>query len=618
MSAPTPPRGPEGDEWVEADDRRIGTAFRRSLRVIGAVAVVAAGLFALNQRKPAPPPVSEAKTAAPQAQPRADLPVPQARFTDVTKAWGIDFVHHNGATGEKLLPETMGGGVAVIDVDGDGRPDLVFVDSGKWPWTAGAPTGPTLRLYHNDGGGKFHETTAGSGLDGVHLYGMGIAVGDFDNDGRDDLVVTGVGDLRLLHNAGGGKFKDVTAQAGLRAAKDDWNTCAAFVDVDNDGRLDLVVCRYVRWTRELDRANDFRMTGIGRAYGPPNTFEGSAVRLFHNDGAGRFTDVSDKAGLRVTGTTGKPVAKSLGILPMDVNGDGFVDLVIANDTVRNFLFVNRGDGTFKEAGAESGVAYDQNGNARGAMGIDAAFYRNNDALAIAIGNFANEMSALYVGDGRALRFSDEAMVEGIGPPTRLFLTFGVLFFDVDLDGRADLFHANGHLEAQINKVQSSQQYAQPAQVFWNCGAACPQAFVEVPRDTLGDLAAPMVGRGAVYADLDGDGDLDLVITQIGGPPKVLRNDQASGHHWLRVALVGGGKVNRNAIGSVVEVTAGGVTQRQVVMPARGYLSSVERTLTFGLGTADKVERMRVRWTDGTTQDVDVANVDQVIRVGHAR
>jgi hypothetical protein len=431
--------------------------------------------------------------------------------------------------------------------------------------------------------------------------------------------VTGIGGIRLLRNLGGtGRFEDVTRKAGIVSGTQDWNTCAAFFDFDNDGLLDLFVCRYVRWSPDIDRAMDFRMTGIGRAYGPPNSFEGSFPRLFRNNGNGTFTEVTEKAGLRVVNpATGKPMAKSLGVAPIDLNGDGWMDLVVANDTVRNFLFLNQHDGTFKEVGAQSGVAYDVNGNARGAMGIDTAYYRNDGDLAINVGNFANEMSALYVGGGPKLRFEDLAIVEGIGAATRQTLTFGVLFFDYDLDGRLDLFHANGHIEDQINKVQASQRYAQPMKLFWNCGAACQQSFVEVPAEQLGALSTAIVGRGAVYADLDGDGDLDLIVTQIGGPALVLRNDQASGNHWLRVRLEGGGKVNRDAIGSWVEVTANGLTQRRQVMPARGYLSQVERTLTFGLGPATSVERLTVHWTDDTRQEAAVSQVNREIRITKA-
>jgi hypothetical protein len=612
-----PPPGAEQEtqEYVDADDRRIGVAFRRSIWVVGTAALAGLLLYVGTHRPQPAAPFTEAKVQAPAAPERAAIAPPAARFVDITAASGIDFVHHNGAYGEKLLPETMGGGVAVIDVANDGRADLLFVDSGSWTWRA-EPRYPTLRLYRNDGHGHFHDATAGSGLESVRLYGMGVAIGDFDNDGYDDIVVTGVGGIRLLRNLGGtGRFEDVTRRAGLVSAADDWNTCAAFVDFDNDGHLDLFVCRYVRWAPDIDRRMDFRMTGIGRAYGPPNSFEGSFPRLFRNNGNGTFTEVSAKAGLRVVNpATGKPIAKSLGVLPIDLNGDGWMDLIVANDTVRNFLFLNQHDGTFKEVGAESGLAYDVNGNARGAMGIDAAYYRNDRDLAINIGNFANEMSALYVGGGPNAHFEDLAIVEGIGAATRQTLTFGVLFFDYDLDGRLDLLHVNGHIENEINKVQASQQYAQPIKLFWNCGAACGHSFVEVPGGELGALAKSIVGRGAVYADLDGDGDLDLVVTQIAGPARVLRNDQVSGNHWLRVRLEGAGKVNRDAIGSWVELTAGGQTQRRQVMPTRGYLSQVERTLTFGLGRSASVERLTVHWTDGTAQQVPISTLDREIRV----
>jgi enediyne biosynthesis protein E4 len=616
---PPPSAETETEEFVDADDRRIGVAFRRSIWIIAAVALVALALYLVANRPRRAAPFTEAKVQTPVAPERPSVAPPAPHFVDVTASSGIDFVQHNGAYGEKLLPETMGGGVAVIDVAGDGHADLLFVDSGSWPWKAAQPRYPTLRLYRNDGHGHFHDATAGSGLESVHLYGMGVAVGDFDNDGFDDIVVTGVGGIRLLRNLGGtGRFEDVSRRAGIASGAEDWNTCAAFFDYDNDGLLDLFIGRYVRWSPDIDRKMDFRMTGIGRAYGPPTSFEGTFPRLFRNNGNGTFTEVTEKAGLRVVNpATGKPIAKSLGVLPIDLKGDGWMDLIVANDTVRNFLFLNQHDGTFKEVGAESGIGYDVNGNARGAMGIDGAYYRNDQDLAINIGNFANEMSALYVGDASKARFEDLAIVEGIGAPTRLNLTFGVLFLDYDLDGRLDLFHVNGHIEDQINKVQSSQQYAQPMKLFWNCGPACPHSFVEVPPAQLGALSKPIVGRGAVYGDLDGNGDLDLVVTQIGGPALILRNDQSSGNHWLRVRLQGSGKVNRDAIGSTVELTAGGVTQRRQVMPTRGYLSQVERTLTFGLGKSAHVDALKVDWTDGTRQEVAVPQVDREIRISRS-
>ena len=620
MNDRAPARGEESvDEYVDADDRRIGVAFRRSMWVLVAAGLAGLVTYGVTRLPKDKPPFTETKVEAPATPARTPVAIPAARFTDVTKASGIDFVHHNGAYGEKLLPETMGGGIAVIDVANNSRADLLFVDSGDWPWKSLGPRRPTLRLYRNDGHGHFHEATEGSGLETVNLYGMGVAIGDFDNDGFDDIGVTGIGGIRLLRNLGGtGRFEDVTRKSGIASGKEDWNSCAAFIDFDNDGLLDLFVCRYVRWSPDIDRAMDFRMIGIGRAYGPPNAFEGTSPRLFRNNGDGTFSDVSEKAGMHVVNpATGNPIAKSLGVLPIDINGDGWIDLVVANDTVRNFLFLNQHDGTFKEVGAESGIAYDVNGNARGAMGIDGAYYRNDQDLAINIGNFANEMSALYVGGGAVPRFEDQAIVEGIGPATRLALTFGVLFFDYDLDGRPDLFHVNGHIEDQINKVQSSQHYAQPMKLFWNCGAACEHAFAEVPAEQLGALATPVVGRGAVYADLVGNGSLDLVVTQIGAAPLILRNDQHSGNHWLRLRLEGAGKVNRDAIGSWVELNAAGVTQRQQVMPSRSYLSQVERTLTFGIGKSEKIDRLTVHWTDGTIQDIAAPEVDREIRIKKA-
>ncbi len=604
----------EAEELVDADDRRIGRAFGISLWVIGAAGLLVIIGYLISTAPKAVVPIKETLIRAPlppDAPPVAAAPAP---FRDVTRASGVRFVHRNGAYGGKLLPETMGGGVAVLDVRGNGRADLVFVNSGSWTPEKVGVADPTLHLYLNDGKGQFRDATAGSGLDAERLYGMGIATGDFDNDGFDDLLLTGVGGVRLFRNlSGSGRFADVTREAGIASAAEDWYTCAAFVDTDNDGWLDIFLCRYVQWSREIDRAIDFRLTGVGRAYGQPTSFEGTSPRLLRNLGNRRFVDVSEKAGMRVLNpATGQPVAKSLGVLPVDVDRDGWIDLVVANDTVRNFLFLNR-KGVFEEAGMKSGLAYDVNGNARGAMGIDAARLGDAGQLAVAMGNFANEMSSFYVG-GSGARFDDHSIVSGIGPATRRALTFGVLFLDYDLDGRADLFHANGHIEDEISKVQASQQYAQPMQLFWNCGEACPQPYVEVPQKERGALAQAIVGRGAAYADLDGDGDLDLVVTQIGRPALVLRNDQASGHHWLRVRLEGSGKVNRDAIGSWIEVTAGGTTRRGQVMPTRSYLSQVERTLTFGLGTATRVDNLTVHWSDGTRQAVEVPGVDRVLSI----
>jgi hypothetical protein len=445
--------------------------------------IIAAGLgiaaYSLGwfRPKPAayvPPEVGPART-------REAVPVPAVRFTDVTEAAGLRFRHVNGAAGQKLLPETMGSGVAVLDFDGDGRPDLLFVNSRPWPGRESAGTPPTQALYRNQGDGTFADVTAACGL-AVSLYGMGAAVGDYDNDGWPDLVLTAIGGNRLFRNEPGGphvrRFTDVTARAGV-GGPDTWPTgsfeaflkrseplafpsSATFVDYDGDGRLDLFVCHYVTWSPTIDQAIDARLTGLGRAYVPPTSFEGAQCALYRNRGDGTFADVSEPAGVRVTEREGtdatarlRPVAKALGVVQCDPDGDGWPDLVAANDTVRNFFFHNvpGPDGTrrYEEIGLSAGVAYAE-GRARGGMGIDWGEYRPG-RRAIVIANFANEPNTfLGVDDPKRLLFSDAALSVGLAGPSRGPLKFGAFFFDYDLDGRLDLLTCNGHLEPEIGQV----------------------------------------------------------------------------------------------------------------------------------------------------------------------
>jgi hypothetical protein len=512
----------------------------------------------------------------------------------------------------------MGAGAAFFDADGDGDADLLLVNGNRWPWDTQGPASPGCALYRNDtpagGAIRFTDISAGSGLE-TPFYGMGAAVGDYDNDGKPDVLITAVGGAHLFHNEGGGHFKDVTAAAGVGGSPDEWSTAATWFDLDNDGDLDVFVASYVKWSRAIDAEVGYKIDGSTRAYGPPMNFQGSFPHLYRNDGGGRFTDISKEGGVQVTNpSTGVPAAKSLGVVAVDFNTDGFADLIVANDTVQNFVFENQRDGHFKEVGALTGIAFDSYGNTRGAMGIDAARFTDDGKLGIAIGNFANEMTALYVGNATAGLFTDESISWGVGPASRLPLKFGVLFLDWDLDGRLDLVSINGHLEEEITKVQASQKYRQPAQLFWNAGAA---GFVPVGPEQAGSaLFTPIVGRGCAQADLDGDGDEDLLFTQTGGPPLLLRNDRPIDRRWVRLKLVGT-SANRDALGATVQLKAGGKTQWRTVTANRGYLSSSALPITFGLGEATAVESIEVVWPGGQRQSVPAPQPGTVTEVRQA-
>ena len=608
------------DELVNEDDAVIGQALKWS--AFAAVFLLVSGFIAYNLFKPKDKKVTavDSVVEAPEQRvvPEKEY-VPEAKFTEITVEAGIAFEHNNGATGDKLLPESMGSGVAFFDFDVDGDQDLLFINGTWWPWDMKRnqelkPT--TAALYRNDGNGVFEDVTVGSGLD-VAFYGMGVAIADYDNDGLPDVYCTAVGSNRIYRNLGGGKFTDTTGAAGVAGDENEWSTSAAFADIDNDGDLDLFVCNYVRWSREIDFEVNYTLVGVGRAYGPPTNFQGAFPYLFRNDGDGKFTDISRSAGVQIRSSATKvPMAKSLGVSPVDLDENGWIDFVVANDTVHNFVFKNNKNGTFSEMGGISGIGFDNNGKVRGAMGIDIARFRNDNALGVGIGNFANEMIALYVSTpNNQLLFTDNAITEGVGPDSRLLLKFGLFFFDYDLDGWQDLLTSNGHLEEEITKVQKSQSYAQSAQLFWNCGGTPAKGgFAVVNSGKVGlDLFKPIVGRGSAFADIDADGDLDVVFTQLHGKPLLLRNDQSLNNHWLRVKLIGN-SANRDGVGSMVRLRSGDVTQWRLVTPVRSYMSQSETVVTFGLGADPNQIKLEVLWPGGLKQILPVSKFDTTVLV----
>ncbi|MAV24578.1 MAG: RNA-binding protein [Gammaproteobacteria bacterium] len=600
------PGRPDVIEEDEGDESAIRRALWWSTGVLATVALITiAVLFFLPS--PEIETIDERESTGPVTQ-RVDQTPPSFAFTDITAAAGIDMQHVNGTYGDRLLPETMGGGVAFTDLDNDGDDDLILINSGYWPWQRSDQVQPpSITLYRNDRG-TFIDMTPGSGLDG-DFYGMGVATGDIDQDGDTDIFVTAVGSNFLFRNDRG-RFTDISEVMGVRGADDAWSTSAAFFDYDNDGDLDLIVCNYVAWSKSINEAVDYQLSGIGPAYGPPTDFAGTQSYLYRNDGSGRYTDVSAEAGIHVTGQSGAAVGKALAVLPIDVNRDGWMDLIIANDTVRNFAFINQLGERFAESGISLGVAFDTSGQATGAMGIDAVRNQRSQ-IAIAIGNFANEMTSFYVGhDGGA--FSDDAIISGIGADSRRALTFGLLFADLNLDGYTELIAANGHVEPEINRIQSSQHYKQSLQLFWHCGRQCRKTFQ--PIDLTGDLARPMAGRGLTTTDLEGDGDPDLLVTTINSAPLLLRNDMPASDHWVSMKLQGMTS-NQEAIGAEVTVTdAQGFKQHQQVMPSRSYLSQVSLVLTFGLPSSGAPElEVEVRWPGG-----DIEKWDNLPRGEHHR
>jgi hypothetical protein len=498
------------------------------------------------------------------------------RFTDVTAAAGIHFVHNAGRAGKKWLPETMGSGCAFFDADGDGWLDILLIDGKDW-----SPRGrhTTAALYRNNHDGTFTDVTRGSGLD-IEIYGMGVAIGDYDNDGRDDVYITALGGDHLFRNEGGGHFRDVTKQAGMQNAA--FGTSAAWFDYDRDGKLDLFVANYVQWTPERDLWCS--LDGASKSYCTPESYTGTPPKLFHNLGGGRFEDATEKAGLA------DPTSKALGVVILDFDNDGWPDLFVANDTQPNKLYRNLRNGRFKEEGLSAGVAYGEDGVARGAMGADAADYDRSGRAHLIVGNFSNQMLGLYHNEGNGL-FVDEAPRSPVGRASLLSLTFGLFFFDYDLDGYPDILAANGHIEEEIGRVQPKIQYRELPLLMRNAGQGKFQP--------VNAFARAMVARGAAYGDFDRDGDLDVLLSTNNGPAYLYRNDGGNRNHWLQLKLVGS-KSNRSAIGAVARVASAGGKQWQTVHSGSSYCSASDLALTFGLGK-DAAAAIEIDWPSGTRQ-----------------
>jgi hypothetical protein len=524
--------------------------------------------------------------SSPGGESPADTTGQQITFHDVTQQAGLRFVHNNGAYGKKYLPETLGPGVAFIDYDNDGWPDIFLVNGTDWPGRAQKHSTP--KLYHNNHDGTFTDVTHKAGLD-VEMYGMGVGVGDYDNDGYDDIFVTALGQSRLFHNNGNGTFTDVTQKAGL-AGPHELSTGAAWVDYDKDGRLDLMVGNYVQWSAETDLY--CTLDGKSKSYCTPESYKGTAARLWHNRGDGTFEDVTQKAGL------GDATSKTMGIAVLDYDNDGWPDLLFSNDTQPNKLYRNNGNGTFTEKGVIAGIAFSEDGVARAGMGVDSADYDHSGHNSVLITNFSNQMLSLYHNEGKGL-FVDEAPQSPIGRASLLTLGFGCFFFDYDLDGWPDIFVANGHIDPEIEKVQANVKYAMPPHLFRNTGKG---KFEEETKSVGAEFAKPRVARGAAYADINNDGRLDLLMATNGGPAYLFRNEErgtarAAANRSVRLKLVGT-KSNRDGIGAVVRLTSAGETQTQMLHSGSSYLSSSELVLTFGLAQREAAESVEVRWPSG--------------------
>jgi hypothetical protein len=522
------------------------------------------------------------------AGPTPEIP-PGFRLVDVTKSAGIQFQHNSGAYGGKLLPETLGAGCAFLDYDRDGWQDILLVNGMDWPGHKRQKS--TLHLYHNNRDGTFRDVTHTAGLD-IEMYGMGVAVADFNNDGFPDILITCVGQNRLFKNSGKGTFIDVTDSSGL-GHRQALSTSALWFDFDRDGRLDLFVCNYVKWSPEHDVFCS--LDGKHKSYCTPEAYRGETCWLFHNRGDGTFEDVTASSGIFDSSS------KSLGVAMLDYDQDGWPDVLVANDTQPNKLYRNARNGTFKDVAVEAGIAFSADGKARAGMGVDAADFENSGAAGVAITNFDNEMIGLYRALGNGT-YEDVATQAGVGLPSKTTLGFGCMFLDADLDGALDLVAANGHIDDTVRSIRGNVGYAQPPQLFLNnLINQGKRTFRDVTPEVGDAFRQPKVGRGLAYGDFDRDGDLDILITTNNGPAYLYRNDQLAGNRSIRFRLVGK-QSNRDAIGAAVRIYHEGTTQSRLVKSGSSYLSQSELPVTFGVGKRDKIERVVIQWPNGRTEE----------------
>ena len=515
---------------------------------------------------------------------------PSIHFTDVTDTAGIHFVHTNGTSGEFHLPETLGAGGAFLDYNNDGHLDLYLVNSAA----------PSV-LYQNNGNSTFMDVTASAGVSNQGSYGHGVACGDYDNDGYVDLYITNFGANRLYHNNGDGTFTDVTAASGTGDAR--WSSSATFFDYDSDGDLDLYVVNYVNYRLDASAPTCFENPSFGatekvRGYCHPKHFEGTPDSLYRNNGDGTFTDVTEAANVRDPG--GMFLGKGLGVVAADFNADGNPDLYVANDDTPNYLFYNKGDGTFAEIAILAGCAYSADGIAQAGMGVDAGDYNGDGHLDIFVTNFSYETNTLYRNNGDGT-FTDVSYKARLGEESYLFLGFGTGFFDADNDGHLDIFVANGHIFPNVERTTDVISYRQPNQLFLNRGDS---TFAEVRLE--GQHA---VSRGTLFGDYDNDGDIDVLVTQLNDKVTLLQNESGTHHNWFRLKLIGS-RSNRDGIGARVTLTLGDESQTREVHVGYSYLSSNDPRLLFGLGQRTLVNRLRVRWQSGAVQILEDLSANQ--------